>query len=323
MRHRFLPWMVAALAMVAGTAWAQQTVRGQFLLPNGSPPTEPIRFTLTSTDGRLNDIQFSDSHGRFILPRLGTTIDHIITVDSDGVRYGHTTFQFNAGYNPPTRITLNPLRRGRGGPAATVSVFSSYQAKPEAQKRHQAALKEIEQRKYGPAEEHLRQAIAADPKFLAPLNDLGALMMQRKRYADAEGVLRQAVEADPKSYLARLNLGMALNRRGKFAEAVPHLREALRLEPRVVAGHLELGVALVETEQLADAERHLRRVVLSRGDEEAPALLYLGKLYARTGDYSKGVASLESYLKKAPRARNAGDVRALIERMKREMAKRA
>jgi hypothetical protein len=60
-----------------------------------------------------------------------------------------------------------------------------------------------------------------------------------------------------------------------------------------------------------------------RGTEEIPALLYLGKLYARTGNFQQGVSSLELYLRKAPRARNAGEVRILIDRMKSEMARRA
>lgn len=57
------------------------------------------------------------------------------------------------------------------------------------------------------------------------------------------------------------------------------------------------------------------------GEEEAAGLLYLGKLYALTGAFPKGVEALEKYLVKAPSAPNAADVRSLIDRMKAEMAK--
>jgi cytochrome c-type biogenesis protein CcmH/NrfG len=115
-----------------------------------------------------------------------------------------------------------------------------------------------------------------------------------------------------------LNLGITLNHLNRHIEAIPPLREALRLEPSWAASHLHLGVALVETDQFEEAERALLLAAKSTGPEEVAAHLYLGKLYARTGDFPKGIAELETYLQKAPSAMNADEVRSLIARMKRE-----
>jgi tetratricopeptide (TPR) repeat protein len=313
--------VLAGMAILAAGAQGQVNVRGQILMPNGEMPTESIRFTLTRGDGSLNEIRFTDSNGRFVLERLNTLIDYSIEVPGDDVRYGSTTYRFNPGYNNVVRVTLNPPPK-RVIKSGTITAASGYKPNAEAAELHEAALKDIEKEDLDAAEAKLLRAVARDPRFAQAHVDLGAVLLAGKRFAEAETILRQAIAADPKSHVALLNLGTALNRQQKFADAIPFLREALRLEPGLVAGHLQLGIALVETEQLADAEKELLVAVRKPGEEEVPGWLYLGKLYAMTGAFPKGVDALEKFLQKAPSARNAGEVRNLINRMKTEMAKR-
>ncbi len=317
---RRLGVVFVGILMMALTAAAQVNVRGQFLLPNGDVPQHNIQFTLTSGDGRVNEIRYSDSNGRFVLERLSGLVDYTIRVDSDNSTYGNTDHNFQPGQSAQLRVTLRPLVRKPSSPAATLSAASGYKPVREAANAHEAALKEITKQQFEAAEANLRKAISLDPKFAAPMIDLGALLMQQKRYSEAEQILRQALEADPKSVLANLNMGVTLNRQSKFADAMPYLREALRLEPGLVAAHLNLGIALVETDQFAEAEAELVRAARTPGAEEIGALLYLGKLYARTGEFAKGIAALESYLAKSPGAPNTADVRSLIDRMRRELA---
>lgn len=319
---RLLSFLMVLLAVagVSQPAFAQQTVRGQILLPGGGMPQEPIRFFLRSGDGRLNEFRFTDSNGRFILERLSTLIDYTIDVTGDDFNYGNTTYTFNPGYSGTVRITLNGPAR-KTVKQGTVSAATAYKPNQEALDLHEAAMKDIDKEDMSAAESKLRKAVAKDAKFTQAHVDLGALLLQNKKNAEAEEVLRGAIAADPKSHVALLNLGVALNRQNKFADAVPVLREALRLQPGLVPGHLQLGIALVETDQYADAERELLAVLKSPGEEEVAAQLYLGKLYALTGQFPKGIEALEKYLQKAPQAPNAGEVKALIARMKSEMAK--
>ncbi len=317
-RYYFLLLLVFA-ACFADSALAQ-TVRGQILLPGGEVPQESIRFTLTSTDGRVNEIRFTDSNGRFILERLNGGVDYTIEVQGDNLLYGNTTYSFNPAYSGTTRVTLNPPSRKVSLPG-TLSAASGYKPNPDAVELREAAQKDIEKDDLDAAEVKLRKAAAKDPMYAQAQLELGAILLLSKKNAEAEAVLRQAIVADSKSHMAQLNLGVALNRQGKYADAIPALREALRLQAGLVAGHLQLGIALVETDQLADAERELLLAVRKPGEEEIGGLLYLGKLYAMTGQFPKGIDALEKYLQKAPAAANAADVRNLINRMKSEMAK--
>ncbi len=316
-------WKVLALILCfAAAASAQIDVRGQILLPNGDYPSNPVRYYLTSDDGRLNDYRFTDSTGRMIIKNLSGLISYTITVDSDGETYDRTVHSFMPSYEPTLRLTLRPLLLRVVIAPPTVSAASAYKPQARVIALYEAALKEIEKQQFDAAEKLLRQAIHKDPRFAAPQIDLGALLMQTQRHAEAEQILRQALGVDPKSTHALLNLGITLNRLNKFSDAVTPLREALRLHPGLLAARLHLGVALVELDQFAEAEPLLQRVLKTPGSEEISAHLYLGKLYARTGKYDQGIAALEIYLSKTPAAANAEEVRRLIARMKRELSAR-
>jgi tetratricopeptide (TPR) repeat protein len=312
-----------AFLLVCGVpAAAQLNVRGQIFLPNGSQPSNPIRFFLSGEDGSVNDYRFTDSNGRFILERLSGRSAYTITITGDGVNYGDTIYQLRPEYDTTPRITLNPPPRKKTPQGMTVSVGSSYKPDPKAAALYEKAMKAVESKQLDLAEPLLRQATEADPKYAAAWNALGALLMQLKKYADAEKPLRQALELDPKYITALLNLGIDLNHLGKYAEAVAPLREALRLQPDIMAAHEHLGIALVETDQFPEAEQELKKALRAPDPDEIVLQLYLGKLYARTGEFQKSIDAFTLYLEKAPGAGNAAEVRALIERMKRQLASR-
>ena len=303
-------------------AAAQVDVRGQILLPDGNLPSNTIRFYLTSDDGRVNEIRYTDSSGRFILERLSNRIGYTIAVTGDELNYDTTRYSFMPAYEQVVRLTLNPVTTKTVMAKPTVSAASGYKADPKAIALYDRALKEIKKKHEEAAERLLREAAAADPKFLAPLNDLGVLMMRERKYAEAEKVLRQALEVDPKAVYVLLNLGITLNHLGKYEDAVAPLREAERLEPGLVAAHQHLGIALVETDQFAEAEKQLDLAAKSPHSDKNIVRLYRGKLYARTGDFDKAIAFFNAYLEDAPQASNASEVRALIVRMQELKAKR-
>lgn len=312
------------LVIAAGLSAQTLTIRGQFFLPSGDMPSEPIRFSVTSGDGRINDIKFSDSNGRFSIERIPSgRVDVTIFVASDESTYGDTRYNFipypTSVGGSEVRITLNRLPRKAVAAAGTLSVGSAYKPLPDAEREYQAALKDIEKQRLMSAEERLRKAIALDPRFSLAMSDLGAVLMNLRRYLEAEQVLQEALKQDPKFVLALLNMGIALNRQQKFDRAVSYLQEALRLQPGLVAAHLHLGIALVESDQLALAERELLRAARTEGEERVAGHLYLGKLYARTGEFNKGITALETYLTMAPQAANADEVRQLIAKMRQAM----
>src|SRR5262249_17700533 len=279
-------------------------------------------FYFTSDDGRVNEIRYTDSNGRFVLERLSGRIGYAISVDAEGARFGNTRYSFIPAYEQVVRLTLNPPSLKATASHPTVSAASGYKPDSKVASLYEQGMKEIKNKHHDEGERLLREAIAADPKYPAPLNDLGVLLMVKKNYEEAEKVLQQATEADPKSLHALLNLGITRNHLGKYEEAIAPLREATRIEPRLVAAHLHLGIACVETDQFAMGEQELNRAAKSRHADKGIVQLYRGKLYARTGDFDKSIAAFNDYLEYAPQSGQADEIRKLIGRMQEIKAKR-
>ncbi|MBI3635990.1 MAG: tetratricopeptide repeat protein, partial [Candidatus Rokubacteria bacterium] len=98
------------------------------------------------------------------------------------------------------------------------------------------------QGRWDEAIEECRRAIAVDPDFGNPYNDIGAYLIELRRLDEAIGWLERAKVA--KRYEPRhfpyFNLSRIYVRQNKINEAIRELRTAVRLEPGYTAAHREL-----------------------------------------------------------------------------------
>ena len=331
MKRRYAVVLLAALVLFCRPTFGQDNpninapvnVRGQILLPTGDVPNSPIRFELQDSTGMMHDIEFTDSNGRFVVENLRWGQGYAIIVESDEQNWGKTRYDFTPGMSAYPRFYLKPLPPKATVKAATISANSAYVPAPKIVELHDNAMKSYMAGNSAEAEALLRQAIAADSKYTNAFIDLGVILMRAQRFAEAEVIFRKGLETDPKSVKLLVNLGSDLLHAGKFSDAIPPLREALRLKPEQADAHLQLGAALVETDQLVEGELELMAALNSKGPNDSGVQLYLGKLYARKGEYSKAIQAFNSYLKLAPPdSPNAPAIRAAILKMQEEMAKR-
>ena len=82
--------------------------------------------------------------------------------------------------------------------------------------------------------QHCHRAIAVDPTYGNPYNDIGAYLIELGRWEEAIPWLERATEAP--RYEARVypwtNLGRAYEHLGRVKEAIARYRKALEVEPR-------------------------------------------------------------------------------------------
>ncbi len=289
------------------------TVRGQIMLPDGNLPTLPIRFELEGTNG-LHDIRFTDSNGRLILERLPSDTQFTIFVRSDDLNWGDTSFSFIPGEGSDARFYLKPLM------VKKLVKPSEYKPTAQIQSLHDRAITAFQHSKPDEAEILLRQAMKADPLYVAAFNDLGVMLMRQQKFADAEKVYLEGLQSNPKSVTLLENLGTDQVHAAKYDAAIATLRAALHLQPARGQAHLQLGAALVETAQYAEAEAELNAAKLDGGADETGLQLYFGKLYASAGKYGKAIQAFTEYLKLAPpNSPSVPIIQAAMRRMQEEM----
>jgi tetratricopeptide (TPR) repeat protein len=158
---------------------------------------------------------------------------------------------------------------------------------------------------------HLRKAIELYPAYLMARNDLGTHLLAQGKLDEAADEFQRAIKIDPKAFNPKLNFVIVLVQQHKFSEAVVFLREAIGLDSAAPSAHLYYGLALEGMNDL-EAEKELTTAHDLGGRPYALALYHLGHIYLDRGDRKKAVETFSLYLSEAPRANNAGEVKALL-----------
>lgn len=100
------------------------------------------------------------------------------------------------------------------------------------------------------------QAIAADPSYALPLNNVGAILLTRQDYPGAEQMFRRALARDPKYAKAGYNLAVALYRQGRYLDAYREYRNAKKLDPSYVAARLNGPESREKLDREIDSSPH-------------------------------------------------------------------
>ena len=167
------------------------------------------------------------------------------------------------------------------------------------------------------ATEELKKAISEHPGFMLAFNELGVQYLKLGEFDKAEEALAKAMKLAPDSPTPLLTHGILLTVMGKFNLAVTELEAALKQKEQSASGHLYLGQALANLGRFDQAEVHLARAVALGGDDVKDAHRFLGAIYLQRGDRERGVAEFETYLKLAPKAKDAEQIRQIVKQHKR------
>ncbi|HYE99254.1 MAG TPA: tetratricopeptide repeat protein [Planctomycetota bacterium] len=110
---------------------------------------------------------------------------------------------------------------------------ASIEAEPSAEAHTFLGWAYSHQNRYDEAIAECRKAIATDPDFGNPYNDIGAYLLELGKADEAIPWLEKALEApryDPRHF-PHVNLARAYAARFEYDLAVKHLEKALEIEP--------------------------------------------------------------------------------------------
>ena len=121
----------------------------------------------------------------------------------------------------------------------------------------------------------------------------GISLARQGKLADAERELRAAVTRAPSVAVYRAQLASILGLQGKWKEALACFQKALQLTPENLDFRRETAAVQWQMGLMPAAERNLR-YLLEKRPSDPGALLLLGLVKEKTGDYAKAAQLLDS-----------------------------
>ena len=139
--------------------------------------------------------------------------------------------------------------------------------------------------------------------------------------AKAEQVLRAALSESTNDTSAQVDLhfklGVVLNRRDQFEQAAEELKKAVTINDSAANAQLLLGATLLQLNRLDESEKSLLRAYEIAGPGAGNAQMFLGQLYLMQQKPAAALKAFEQYLKDVPAAPNAVQIKAEIDRLKK------
>jgi tetratricopeptide (TPR) repeat protein len=296
-------------------------IQGTVFLPAGHRVDRPIRVRLfTPTRGTITTM--TDDNGVFSFRRLAPgSYSVVIDAEKDFETVNeqvNIVQAFRTGSSTENVILVQIRLKAKAGTSFKPEVMNAELANvpKTAVQLYNQSLELGQAGKPKDAIEKLKQAIAEFPNFMLAFNEMGVEYLKLNELGKAEEALRNALKISPDSPIPLMNHGIVLTHMGKFEPAVNELQQALKQRDQSANGHFYLGQALANLGRFGEAEEHLTRAIALGGDEVKDAHRFLGAIYLQRGERERGVAELETYLKLAPKARDAEQVRQIVRQNK-------
>ena len=334
-------WMIAALLAGAAPILADNpfTITGTVLMPDGSPPPEPVVIERHCT-GRRHIETKTDSRGRFSFriggdanpPMIDATVSQPrepSTVRGAGSRHGLTNLSscdvravlsgfesqprvlgLRSAFDPPDIgiIVLQPVDKELG---RFVSV-TTLNAPPAAKKAYQEAQEGLHKKKpdLDRVVKQLEAAVEAHPEFAVAWHLLGVTQLRKKETGPARKALRKAVESDKDylpPYLPLIRIEMAQSRWKEVAALAEH---AVKLDPNTTEARFAHAISSLYVDRLDDALASALYVQKSDDPTAFPQTHHVvGMIYADRKDYHAAAREFESLIRLRPQSKLAQTLR--------------
>src|SRR5437660_2602110 len=178
------------------------------------------------------------------------------------------------------------------------------------------AVEQAKKDDHAGAIEQLKLAIKEYPSFMLAFNELGVQYLRLNQLENADEAFQSALKIVPDAFAALINRGIANFMMKRYGEAVPILRKALAKNDQSAVGHYFLGHALANLGLFEDAEKELLASLELGKEEMKEAHRLLAIIYASRGAKKQAADELDAYLKLAPDAPDAEQLRNKIRQLR-------
>lgn len=210
------------------------------------------------------------------------------------------------------------LRRLGNVEGTTIS-FTSLQAPKDAKKAFEKGREALRKKKFEDARKQLEKAVAVYPKYASAWYELGFLKQQQKDVEGARQAYAQALAADPKFVSPYLQMAVLAAGESKWQEVADISDRVVRLNPiEFPQAYFFNSVANYNLGKLDTAEKSAREALKLDSQHRFPRIPHLlGMILAQRQDYGGAAEQMRSYLKFAPNAQDAEQVKKQLAEMER------
>jgi tetratricopeptide (TPR) repeat protein len=203
-------------------------------------------------------------------------------------------------------------------PGTTVSI-TNLRAPKSAQKAVERAQKALQKSNFAESEKNLQMAVGIYPDYAFAWLTLGRVYQQQARNEEARKAYSAAIAADDKYVNSYIGLAQLAGIERKWKEMADITDRALALDPLdLPEGYYYNSLAYYNLKKLDIAERSAWKAQGLDGLHRYPLVhLMLANMLERKQDSTGAIDQLQKYLKFAPQAKDAEQVRARLEELQK------
>ncbi len=188
----------------------------------------------------------------------------------------------------------------------------------EAEALYDSAIKDLAAKNDAAGFEKLKKSLEIFPDYYVALDRLGNEYVARGHYEAAYVLLTKALMANKRSLSSTMGLGLALFRLGQTDLAIGQFKAAVELDPASPNGHIWMGIVLHDKKKYSDALNSLLKANDLTKGEVAEVHWQLARVYKDLNRFDRSADEMELFLKFKPEAKNAEELRQVIESLRKK-----
>ena len=302
----------------------KNTIQGRIFVRGGSKLDRRAKVKLRGLSAGEQFVM-SDDNGSFSFRRL-IGGSYTIIVDAGAEFETHSEVvdiiepmrrRGEPGVTVPVTIYIEPKRTGTPGTIGTVDATTGG-VPDSARDLYKQALEAAQAGERKRSIELLKEAVGIYPNFMTALNELGVQYIALKQFKDAAESLRAAIKIGPEAFHPRLNYGIVLLQLKDYKAAAAELQIAVQKDSSSAVASYQFGRALVNLGNYESAEKFLKRAISIGGPDIVEAHRYLAAVYIEKQNTQLAATELETYLKLAPAAKDAEQIKTVIKGLRNQ-----
>lgn len=319
-------WLLVMAVAMVGSASAQaiqgtdtgfggvNSITGTVLSPSGQRMERRVSVRLNTME-KGDRVSMTDDSGNFAFRGLPNG-DYQLVIDKEKdyepLTQNVNVFQMRGtpGQNVLVSIRLKYKAELAPKPGVVNAALAGVPAKALAYFKKASELAAAGDRRA--AIEQFTLAIAEHPKFTLAYSDMGVQYLKLGDPERADEAFLAALGIDPDAFAPLMNHGIVLVHLKKYQDAEKVLRDVLAANEHTPAAHYFLGQALAYQGKFDESEKELSTALKTGGPEMNEARRLLAIIYSSRGEKSKMATELEAYLRLAPNAPDAAQLKQAI-----------